>query len=149
MPEGYGVVEAAEDVLAFMVCLSMVIVWSSTSRSRSCWQDALSLPSCHFVAMDYGSPIALQIAIAHPGRVLSLFLISQTCLEEVYFSCNYWSHRQLSFQINSHQKYVKATSKSTIAGFLHSPIRMNLTTKIWWMEDSDLPSSCSVTSYRI
>jgi hypothetical protein len=26
MPEGYGVVEAAEDVLAFMVCLSMVIV---------------------------------------------------------------------------------------------------------------------------
>ncbi|KAF9078781.1 Alpha/Beta hydrolase protein [Rhodocollybia butyracea] len=62
MPEGYGIVEAAEDALAFM--------------------DALNLPPCHFVAMDYGSPIALQIAVAHPARVLSLFFISQTCLKE-------------------------------------------------------------------
>ncbi|KAJ4490196.1 Alpha/Beta hydrolase protein [Lentinula aciculospora] len=62
LPEGYGVREAGEDVLAFM--------------------DALRLPPCHFVAMDYGSPIALQIAISHPDRVLSLFFMSQTCLEE-------------------------------------------------------------------
>ncbi|KIK68547.1 hypothetical protein GYMLUDRAFT_68402 [Collybiopsis luxurians FD-317 M1] len=62
LPEGYGVKNAAEDAVAFM--------------------DALRLPPCHFVAMDYGSPIALQIAISHPDRVLSLFLMSQTCLEE-------------------------------------------------------------------
>ncbi|KAJ4495809.1 Alpha/Beta hydrolase protein [Lentinula edodes] len=62
LPDGYGVEEAAEDALAFM--------------------DALRLPPCHFVAMDYGSPVALQIAISYPDRVLSLFFISQTCLEE-------------------------------------------------------------------
>ncbi|KAJ3788491.1 Alpha/Beta hydrolase protein [Lentinula aff. detonsa] len=62
LPEGYGIREAGEDALAFM--------------------DALRLPPCHFIAMDYGSPVALQIAISHPERVLSLFFISQTCLEE-------------------------------------------------------------------
>ncbi|KAF5389672.1 hypothetical protein D9757_004129 [Collybiopsis confluens] len=62
LPEGYGVKEAAEDALAFM--------------------DALRLPPCHIAAMDYGTPIALQLAISQPDRVLSLFLMSQTCLEE-------------------------------------------------------------------
>lgn len=35
--------------------------------------------------MDLGSPVALQIAISHPDRVLSFFLMSQTCLDEVRF----------------------------------------------------------------
>ncbi|KAJ4476577.1 Alpha/Beta hydrolase protein [Lentinula aciculospora] len=62
LPEGYGIKEAGEDAIAFM--------------------DALSLPACHFVAMDFGSPIALEVAVSHPDRVRSLFIISQTCLEE-------------------------------------------------------------------
>jgi pimeloyl-ACP methyl ester carboxylesterase len=45
-------------------------------------QDALKLPACHFVALDFGTPMALQLAISHPNRVLSLFMLSQTCLEE-------------------------------------------------------------------
>ncbi|KAF5351608.1 hypothetical protein D9757_015073 [Collybiopsis confluens] len=62
LPECYGVPEATEDALAFM--------------------DAVNLPECHFVAMDYGSSIALRIAMSHPNRVISLFIISQTCIEE-------------------------------------------------------------------
>ncbi|KAF5379606.1 hypothetical protein D9757_009198 [Collybiopsis confluens] len=62
LPEGYGVKETVQDVLAFM--------------------DAIDLPPCHFVAMDYGSPVALEIAMSQPGRVLSLCIMSQACLEE-------------------------------------------------------------------
>ncbi|KAE9392270.1 alpha/beta-hydrolase [Gymnopus androsaceus JB14] len=62
LPEGYEVKDAAEDALAFM--------------------DAIHLPPCHFVAIDLGSPVALQIAVSQPDRVLSLFFISQTCLDE-------------------------------------------------------------------
>ncbi|KIK71516.1 hypothetical protein GYMLUDRAFT_33702 [Collybiopsis luxurians FD-317 M1] len=62
LPEGYGINEATQDVLVFM--------------------DSLKLPPSHFVAMDYGSPIALNIAISHPNRVQSLFIMSHTCLEE-------------------------------------------------------------------
>ncbi|KAF5343679.1 hypothetical protein D9757_014529 [Collybiopsis confluens] len=61
-PEGYTVEDAAQDVLSFM--------------------DTLNLPPSHFVAMDYGSPIALNIAITDPDRVQSLFIISHTCEEE-------------------------------------------------------------------
>ncbi|KAF9067756.1 Alpha/Beta hydrolase protein [Rhodocollybia butyracea] len=73
LPEGYSVKEAAVDALAFM--------------------DALSLPACHIVAIDYGSPIALQIAVSQPNRVLSLFLMSQTCLPEPPDVCE--GHRQV------------------------------------------------------
>ncbi|KAJ4488755.1 Alpha/Beta hydrolase protein [Lentinula edodes] len=73
LPEGYGIKEAAEDSLAFM--------------------DALRLPACHFVAIDYGSPIALQIAIDHPDRALSLFFVSQICLKEPPDVCE--GHRQV------------------------------------------------------
>lgn len=82
LPDGYGVEEAAEDALAFMVC-TLVQQGSTWLQQTNCLQDALRLPPCHFVAMDYGSPVALQIAISYPDRVLSLFFISQTCLEEV------------------------------------------------------------------
>ncbi|KIK69231.1 hypothetical protein GYMLUDRAFT_35301 [Collybiopsis luxurians FD-317 M1] len=73
LPEGYGIKEAAEDVLTLM--------------------DALRLPACHFVAMDYGSPIALQIAISHPERVLSFFVLSHTCLTEPADVCE--GHQQV------------------------------------------------------
>ncbi|KAF5380250.1 hypothetical protein D9757_008199 [Collybiopsis confluens] len=73
LSEGYGVKEAAVDVLALM--------------------DALRLPPCHFVAMDYGSPIALQIAIDHPERVLSFFILSHTCLTEPPDVCE--GHQQV------------------------------------------------------
>ncbi|KAE9407559.1 alpha/beta-hydrolase [Gymnopus androsaceus JB14] len=62
LPEGYSIKNAADDALALM--------------------DTLQVPPCHFVAMDFGSPIALQIAVSHPHRVLSFFIMSQTCLEE-------------------------------------------------------------------
>ncbi|KAJ3975686.1 Alpha/Beta hydrolase protein [Lentinula raphanica] len=80
LPEGYGIREAEEDALAFMVHEGPCI--NEPRYLLRFLQDALRLPPCHFVAMDYGSPIALQIAISHPERVLSLFFISQTCLAE-------------------------------------------------------------------
>ncbi|KAJ3770645.1 Alpha/Beta hydrolase protein [Lentinula raphanica] len=73
LPEGYSVKDAAEDVFAFM--------------------NAIRLPPCHFFAIDYGSPVALQIAVAHPERCLSMFIISQTCLIEPPDVCE--GHRQV------------------------------------------------------
>ncbi|KAJ3863909.1 Alpha/Beta hydrolase protein [Lentinula novae-zelandiae] len=63
VPERYGQEEAAEDIIAFIT--------------------ALQLPPCHFVALDMGSTIALQIAVMLPEQVLSLFIMSHTCLEEL------------------------------------------------------------------
>ncbi|KAE9407899.1 alpha/beta-hydrolase [Gymnopus androsaceus JB14] len=44
--------------------------------------DALELPPCHFFGLSMGSIIALQLAIDHPERVLSLFLLSPLGLAE-------------------------------------------------------------------
>ncbi|KIK58917.1 hypothetical protein GYMLUDRAFT_128653, partial [Collybiopsis luxurians FD-317 M1] len=63
IPRTYGAEDAAEDVVALM--------------------DALQLPPCHFVAMDMGSLIAVQIAITKPEKALSLFIMSHLCLEEL------------------------------------------------------------------
>ncbi|KAJ8094855.1 hypothetical protein AAF712_009608 [Marasmius tenuissimus] len=62
LPQGYGQIEAAEDVTKLM--------------------DALKLPACHIVGMSLGTIIALQMAISHPEKVASLFLISPLGLEE-------------------------------------------------------------------
>ncbi|EEB90006.1 hypothetical protein MPER_11845 [Moniliophthora perniciosa FA553] len=62
MPPNYGQTESAEDVVKLM--------------------EALKLPACHMVGMSLGSIIALQIAIAYPDKVASLFLISPLILEE-------------------------------------------------------------------
>ncbi|KAL0948628.1 hypothetical protein HGRIS_010435 [Hohenbuehelia grisea] len=56
VPEGYSPLTAADDVAKFM--------------------DALGIPSCHLVGLSAGSSIALQVASAHPSKVLSLFLVS-------------------------------------------------------------------------
>ncbi|THV07041.1 alpha/beta-hydrolase [Dendrothele bispora CBS 962.96] len=62
IPEGYGQEDVADDVLRLM--------------------DTLSLPSCHIMAVSLGTVIALEIAITHPERCLSLLLISPLGLEE-------------------------------------------------------------------
>lgn len=59
--------------------------YPDTNPAHTPVQNVINLPPCHFVAMDLGSPVALQIAISHPDRVLSFFLMSQTCLDEVRF----------------------------------------------------------------
>ncbi|KAL0569544.1 hypothetical protein V5O48_012418 [Marasmius crinis-equi] len=46
------------------------------------FMDALKLPPCHILGMSSGTTIALQCAISYPEKVLSVFLISQLCLEE-------------------------------------------------------------------
>ncbi|KAJ3827540.1 Alpha/Beta hydrolase protein [Lentinula raphanica] len=63
VPPVYGQEEAAEDVIALI--------------------NALQLPPCHFVALDMGTTIALQIAVKIPEQVLSLFLMSHICLDEL------------------------------------------------------------------
>ncbi|KIK53529.1 hypothetical protein GYMLUDRAFT_207316 [Collybiopsis luxurians FD-317 M1] len=63
IPSRYGQNEAAEDVIAFM--------------------NALQLPPCHFVAMDIGSLIALEICVTEPWRALSLIIMSHICLDEI------------------------------------------------------------------
>ncbi|KAJ3966390.1 Alpha/Beta hydrolase protein [Lentinula raphanica] len=63
VPPVYGQEEAAEDAIAFI--------------------NALQLPPCHFIAIDLGSTIALQVAVKKPEQVLSLFIMSHICLDEV------------------------------------------------------------------
>ncbi|KAJ8076213.1 hypothetical protein PM082_000631 [Marasmius tenuissimus] len=45
--------------------------------------NALDLPPCHMYGMASGTAIALEFAISYPEKVLSLFLVSQLCLEEI------------------------------------------------------------------
>ncbi|THV05379.1 alpha/beta-hydrolase [Dendrothele bispora CBS 962.96] len=61
-PEGYGQVEAAEDIAKFM--------------------EALKLPPCHIVGLSLGTIIGLQLAVSYPEKVQSLFLMSPLGLEE-------------------------------------------------------------------
>ncbi|KAK1219934.1 hypothetical protein PQX77_017328 [Marasmius sp. AFHP31] len=63
VPPSYNPKDAADDAARFM--------------------DALNLPPCHMYGMASGTTIALQFAISYPERVLSLFLVSQLCLEEI------------------------------------------------------------------
>ncbi|KAJ3839057.1 Alpha/Beta hydrolase protein [Lentinula raphanica] len=63
VPPKYGQEEAAEDAIAFI--------------------NALQLPPCHFIALDLGSNIALQVAVKIPQQALSLFIMSHVCLDEV------------------------------------------------------------------
>ncbi|KAF9037425.1 Alpha/Beta hydrolase protein [Rhodocollybia butyracea] len=62
IPIVYGQEQAAEDAIAFM--------------------DAVQLPPCHFVAIDIGSMIALQVAVTRPKYVRSILIMSHICLEE-------------------------------------------------------------------
>ncbi|KAJ3737847.1 hypothetical protein DFJ43DRAFT_986866 [Lentinula guzmanii] len=45
--------------------------------------NCFATPPLPFVALDLGSIIALQTAVMIPDQVLSLFIMSHTCLEEV------------------------------------------------------------------
>ncbi|KAH7878293.1 Alpha/Beta hydrolase protein [Lentinula edodes] len=64
-PCDYGQVEAAEDTIQLMALL----------------QNSLNLPPCHLVGVSSGTIIALQLAVTQPQRILSMFLISQSCTE--------------------------------------------------------------------
>lgn len=61
-PVAWSRAEAATDVVNFM--------------------DAIKLRACHMVGVSMGCCVALQIAIMHPDRILSLFDISPLPLEE-------------------------------------------------------------------
>ncbi|KAJ3770018.1 Alpha/Beta hydrolase protein [Lentinula raphanica] len=63
VPPKYGQEEAAEDIIAFL--------------------NASQFPPCHLIALDLGSNIALQIAVKIPEQVLSLFIMSHICLDEL------------------------------------------------------------------
>ncbi|KIK68482.1 hypothetical protein GYMLUDRAFT_154015 [Collybiopsis luxurians FD-317 M1] len=62
VPDDYGPQMAAKDVVLFM--------------------DALGIPPCHIFGLSMGTIVALQLAIDHPDRVLSLFLLSPLGLDE-------------------------------------------------------------------
>ncbi|KAK0237496.1 alpha/beta-hydrolase [Armillaria nabsnona] len=63
LPDGYGAKEAAEDVALFM--------------------DEIKLPACHIVGLSMGSIVAISLAVYHPHKVASLFLVSPLGLEEL------------------------------------------------------------------
>ncbi|KIY68819.1 alpha/beta-hydrolase [Cylindrobasidium torrendii FP15055 ss-10] len=46
------------------------------------FMDALKLPACHIFGLSMGTIIALQLAVSHPKKVLSLFLVSPLGLAE-------------------------------------------------------------------
>ncbi|KAJ2926625.1 hypothetical protein H1R20_g10447, partial [Candolleomyces eurysporus] len=62
VPSDFRRAEAAEDVYHFM--------------------QALSLPACHVVGLSLGGCVSLQLAVAHPDKVLSLTMVSPLPLEE-------------------------------------------------------------------
>ncbi|KAF9078716.1 alpha/beta-hydrolase [Rhodocollybia butyracea] len=62
VPDNYNPCIAAQDIVLLM--------------------DALKLPSSHIFGLSMGSMIALQLAIDHPSRVVSLFLLSPLGLAE-------------------------------------------------------------------
>ena len=47
------------------------------------FQKALSLPPCHLFGLSLGACVALQMAVSHPDKVLSLFMLSPLPLIEV------------------------------------------------------------------
>ncbi|KAK0220560.1 alpha/beta-hydrolase [Armillaria fumosa] len=63
LPEGYGAEEAAEDVALFM--------------------DEIKLPACHIMGLSMGTIVAISLAIYHPNKVASLFLVSPLGLKEL------------------------------------------------------------------
>jgi pimeloyl-ACP methyl ester carboxylesterase len=71
----YGPAEAAGDVSKFMASSPSFGTLARLTLSL-CVQDALNLPACHFVGVSMGSSAAFELAIAHPTKVLSLFLVS-------------------------------------------------------------------------
>ncbi|KAF9528440.1 Alpha/Beta hydrolase protein [Crepidotus variabilis] len=62
VPAGFRRYHAAEDVYEFM--------------------KALKLPPCHLVGLSLGACVALQTAVSHPDKVLSLFMLSPLPLIE-------------------------------------------------------------------
>ncbi|KAK0237578.1 alpha/beta-hydrolase [Armillaria nabsnona] len=62
IPEGYGAKDAAEDLALFM--------------------DEVRLPACHIVGLSMGSMVGIALAVYHPNKVASLFLVSPLGLEE-------------------------------------------------------------------
>ncbi|KAF9058540.1 alpha/beta-hydrolase [Rhodocollybia butyracea] len=62
VPNDFGQEMAAEDMARFMT--------------------EMKLPPCHIFALSLGTIVALQLAVSHPDKVLSLFLVSPLGLEE-------------------------------------------------------------------
>ncbi|KIY67280.1 alpha/beta-hydrolase [Cylindrobasidium torrendii FP15055 ss-10] len=62
VPQGYGQRDAANDVALVM--------------------DALKIPAYHIVAQSMGTIVALALAVYHPKKVLSMFLVSPLALKE-------------------------------------------------------------------
>lgn len=80
VPADFRRFHAAEDVCEFMVCahetFQVMLVLHPV-------QKALKLPPCHLFGLSLGACVALQIAVSHPERVLSLFMLSPLPLIEV------------------------------------------------------------------
>ncbi|KAF9058557.1 alpha/beta-hydrolase [Rhodocollybia butyracea] len=62
VPSDFGQEMATEDMARFMI--------------------EMKLPPCHIFALSFGTIVALQLAVSHPEKVLSLFLVSPLGLEE-------------------------------------------------------------------
>lgn len=71
--------DAGEDVYAFMVSSFI----GCCDDVQTFFQKALSLPPCHLFGLSLGACVALQMAVSHPDKVLSLFMLSPLPLIEV------------------------------------------------------------------
>jgi len=73
--------DAGEDVFEFMV--SSFYLMCCCDDEQTSFQKALRLPPCHLFGLSLGACVALQTAISHPDKVLSLFMLSPLPLIEV------------------------------------------------------------------
>jgi pimeloyl-ACP methyl ester carboxylesterase len=71
--DDYGCIDTADDIAKFMVSHSLI---HQDSNPLTFGQDVLRLPPCHIVGLSLGSCTALQMAVSHPNKVLSVFMIS-------------------------------------------------------------------------
>lgn len=121
-------------------CMQSVLI--QFSMPNWSWQDALSLPRCHFVAMDLGSIVALQITVTRPNSVLSLLIMSHTCLEEV---CSF------SFIIIKILTWMVFDSFLMLSKVEQSSMSYGLQDfqELIWIALSDTPSTFSATKWQI
>jgi pimeloyl-ACP methyl ester carboxylesterase len=61
--------------------------------------DALGLPSAHLVGLSLGGMIAQEVALAHPGRVRSLFLVGTLARADDWFNATLDAYGHIRRQV--------------------------------------------------